>query len=289
MIDGRPALRIERRLAHPPEKVWRALTEPGQLSQWYPFRALRMDLRPGGMIHFEGDGGTVMDAVITELDPPRVFAFSEHAPEEMPRESDDLVHFELRPDPPDGCLLIFTHVFDDRPAAASYASGWHSCLAALALLLDERPVEWPTSSFDLYETYVAEFGLNAGITEETPEGWRVRFERQLMHQPVDKVWAVLTEGGSAEAGGPPPRPFTTSGVQAGPVTDVEAQARLEYGWRQDDRPAGRVRWKLSTGPGGARITLTQTGPDDLPAERVTALTAWQTHLDHLVKELREMS
>ena len=26
--EGRPALRFTRRLAHPPEKVWRALTEP---------------------------------------------------------------------------------------------------------------------------------------------------------------------------------------------------------------------------------------------------------------------
>ena len=27
-VDGRPVLRMERRLAHPPEKVWRAIHEP---------------------------------------------------------------------------------------------------------------------------------------------------------------------------------------------------------------------------------------------------------------------
>ena len=29
-------LRFERRLAHPPEKVWRALTEPEHLAAWFP-------------------------------------------------------------------------------------------------------------------------------------------------------------------------------------------------------------------------------------------------------------
>src|SRR5215207_7904670 len=135
---GRPMLRIERRIAHAPEKVWRAITEPAHLSQWYPFQATELDLRVGGKIRFDNGQGMTMDAVVTELDPPRLFAFSEQAPAEMQRESRDLVHFELRPDGA-GCLLIFTHTFDDRPAAASYASGWQICLDGLELLLDGRP------------------------------------------------------------------------------------------------------------------------------------------------------
>ena len=34
-IDGRPALRFERRLAHPIERVWRAVTEPAELARWF--------------------------------------------------------------------------------------------------------------------------------------------------------------------------------------------------------------------------------------------------------------
>jgi uncharacterized protein YndB with AHSA1/START domain len=34
-IDGRPALRIERRLAHTVARVWRAVTEPDELAQWF--------------------------------------------------------------------------------------------------------------------------------------------------------------------------------------------------------------------------------------------------------------
>ena len=95
--DGRPTLRFERHLKHPPELVWQAITEPAQLNAWYPLRALAIDLRIGGRIEFDG-----MHAVVTQLDPPKVFAFSEHAPPEMPRESDDLV-------PPTGLLLAARH------------------------------------------------------------------------------------------------------------------------------------------------------------------------------------
>ncbi|HKC74762.1 MAG TPA: SRPBCC domain-containing protein [Chloroflexota bacterium] len=35
-IDGRWQLRFTRKLAHPPEKVWRALTEPAHLAAWFP-------------------------------------------------------------------------------------------------------------------------------------------------------------------------------------------------------------------------------------------------------------
>ncbi|MGW4592021.1 hypothetical protein [Amycolatopsis thermoflava] len=38
--DGLAALVFERHLKHPPEKVWRALTEPGELATWFPVHVL---------------------------------------------------------------------------------------------------------------------------------------------------------------------------------------------------------------------------------------------------------
>src|SRR5215211_7251136 len=35
-VDGRPALRFERRLAHPVERVWRAVTDPDEMPAWFP-------------------------------------------------------------------------------------------------------------------------------------------------------------------------------------------------------------------------------------------------------------
>ena len=38
-IDGRPALRFERRLAWPVERVWQAVSEPAELERWFPAAA----------------------------------------------------------------------------------------------------------------------------------------------------------------------------------------------------------------------------------------------------------
>ena len=183
-VDGRPALRLERHLRHPPETVWRAITEVGQLNAWYPIRALSIDLRVGGRIQFEG-----MHAVVTQLDPPKVFAFSEHAPPEMHRESDDLIHFALSPEG-DGCLLVFTHVFDDRPAAASYASGWTVCLNALSALVSGEEIRIERPSDEHHEQLIRQFGLDQGSVERVGDGYQIRFERQLT-RPVEVVQAAI--------------------------------------------------------------------------------------------------
>jgi uncharacterized protein YndB with AHSA1/START domain len=276
--QGRTVLRMERRLTHPPAKVWRALTDPAELSSWYPFTATEIELRVGGTIRFDLgsnphlDVTTTMDAVITELDPPRVFAFREPAGVVLEREGDNLLHFELRPDPA-GCLLVFTHAFHDRPAAAANAAGWIACFEAMDATLAGRPAPEP-DFVGRHESYVDQFDLLAGSTEDTPDGWRVRFERQLMMQPAERLWAALAVPAPV-VGDPPPAAFTTAGVDAGPVTAVEAPKLLEY----EVRGGGAVRWELSWHPAGARVTLTQTGPRG--RSRADAHTAWRDRLRRL--------
>jgi uncharacterized protein YndB with AHSA1/START domain len=282
-IDGRTVLRMERRLAHPQALVWRALTEPAELSQWFP-ATVKMDLSIGAEVHFDADAGgsTSQAGKIIELDPPRLFAFSW---------DDDLLRWELRPEA-DGCLLIFTHTFDDRAGAASFASGWQECLQAMELLLDQKPVTIGRPTAELHDSYVDAFGLDSGAAEETAGGWRVRFERQLT-QPAVAVWETLAgsppANGGPAVGTPVPPAFTTGLVPPGAITEVEMPALLEYEWRHQDRPAGRVRWELSDQRGtghGARLVLTQTGPAELADERSTALSAWRHHLHSLARQLR---
>lgn len=284
-IDGRSALRIERRFAHPREKVWRALTQPQDLHQWFPFD-VEMDPEADRKIRFieEGGAGPATEGTITEFDPPRLLAYTW---------GDDLLRYELRPDD-GGCLLVFTHSFDDRAGAASFATGWHGCLEVLAMVLDGRPAEWPGPRPELHEAYVAAFGLDKGSAELTTDGWRVRFERQLT-RPVDDAWALLNAPAPAAStsdadapviGGPVPPSAATAQFPARTVTAVEVPALLEYDWQHEDRPGGRVRWELSAGTGhGARLTFTQTGPGAHADERFVALAAWRTHIAALAKQL----
>ncbi|ETK34935.1 SRPBCC family protein [Microbispora sp. ATCC PTA-5024] len=263
---GRTVLRMERTLAHPVEKVWRAVTRPAELAHWYPFPVAELDLQVGGKIRFTNQDGTTADGVVTEADRPRVFAFRQDAPAGMRYEGETEIRIELRPEE-GGCLLVFTQVFHDRPAAASYASGWQVCLDALEATLDDRPVRLPEDNFPhLHESYVAAFGLAEGTAERDGDGWRVRFERQLT-RPVEEVWRRLG-GPSARVGAPAPGPYGT-------ISGVEDRALLEA----ED---GRVRWELSQGTGhGARLTVTETGLAD-PAP---ALAAWRDRIEALARDL----
>ena len=115
------------------QRVWRAITEPDELAEWFPSN-VEVDLESGGRMHFEFPAGEMtLDGEVTELDQPRVFAFLW---------GEDQLRFELEPDG-DGCRLHLTVKLDARNKAARDAAGWHVCLDALERLLSGEAVEEP--------------------------------------------------------------------------------------------------------------------------------------------------
>ena len=149
-VDGRPALRFERRFDHPVERVWRAITEPAELERWF---VAPVDWKPeaGEVFESMGEAGT-----ITELDPPRLIAYTWGG---------ELLRFELRPDA-GGCTLVFTHVFDDRALGAQHAAGWEIYLDRLDAHLaggflgeEEAHAAFP----ELHERYAERFGLDPEV------------------------------------------------------------------------------------------------------------------------------
>jgi uncharacterized protein YndB with AHSA1/START domain len=283
-VDGRSVLRIERRLAHPARKVWRAVTEPAHLATWFPSEVEIPELAVGAKLRFvfAGGEGPTLDGTITELDPPWIFGFT--------WDEDDL-RIELRPDDGGrGCVLVFTHAFADSAGAASFAAGWEVCLAALDTALRDEPVAPPErDSMDArHEALVAELGLGEGTVSSAGAdgGWTVRFERQLV-RPAETAWAVLLDGADVPSvGGTVPSGFTVGAFVAGPVTAVSPTAVLAYDWQHEGTAAGEVRWELTTGTGhGARLVVTQTGPAALTEERQTALVAWRTRIEDLASSL----
>ena len=127
--DDRVALRFERVLRHPPERVWTALTEPGELFSWHPtpFEVHPADAGATGTVTFLPGGDVEMpEGELLDYDPPRVIAYDW---------GEDQLRWELSAHD-DGCLLVLTHTFGDRFKAARDAAGWHLCLEALSSLLD---------------------------------------------------------------------------------------------------------------------------------------------------------
>ncbi|MFJ7998181.1 SRPBCC family protein [Streptomyces sp. NPDC096310] len=274
--DGRSALRMERRLPHPPQKVWAALTDPAALGRWFPSE-VTVDLTPGGAMGFRfpgaapGDPG--MTGTVTDVEEPRLFAFTWGT---------DHLSWTVTPDG-EGSLLTLVHTFGDRPGAASFASGWHLCVGALARFLDGAPADAGRDRGGLHESYISRFGLDRGTAEpvgpDGSEGWRVRFERQLV-RPAETVWAVLSAGIEPVAGLPVPEGFTVAGAPAGPVTEVRAPRSLTYAVE----PHSSVTWELGEGTGhGARLVLTQTGPVGWDTD--AALAAWRARIEQLAAAL----
>lgn len=118
-VDDRPAVRFERRLAHPPHVVWRMVTDPAELKHWFPCE-VEVELRVGGPMRFVFSPDFALDGEVIELDEPRRFAFLWGV---------DVLRFELAPDGED-TLLTMVHVLNEEgeDAVAKTAAGWHVCL-----------------------------------------------------------------------------------------------------------------------------------------------------------------
>jgi uncharacterized protein YndB with AHSA1/START domain len=152
-IDERPALRFERRIGHPVEAVWEAITQPSELAHWFPCE-VEVELRLGGPMTFHfpemalPDAASTLLGEVTEYDPPRRFAFTW---------GEDHLHFALDPSDDDAATILrFTVELDTRDKAARDAAGWHVCLDALERQLDGAEIERPYPPGDwrtLYEDY----------------------------------------------------------------------------------------------------------------------------------------
>lgn len=137
--------RIERtvELAHPPGKVWAALTTAEGLSSWFGHVA-EIDLRPGAAVSmtFTAESVTVRMRV-ERVEPPAVFGYTWDIfglPEEDPRRT--YVEFTLEPVPAGTRLTVtesgFAQLPDDiyRKAFDGNTEGWGEELAELAAYLD---------------------------------------------------------------------------------------------------------------------------------------------------------
>jgi uncharacterized protein YndB with AHSA1/START domain len=258
-VGGKPVLRFERTVKHPPAKVWRAITESEQLAAWFPAE-VQLDLTPGAAMRFTFPDQAPVDGTSTgevlEVDPPRLFSF---------RWKTDVLRFELSPSG-DGCLIRFSQVIGGgRIAAGRNAIGWDVCLDALDALLDGREFVAPSEWLGPMEAYIREFGLDEG----TLEGNRVRFVRDLVWKSAADVWALLVEDSEPVVGGEPPVRATNAYVPVEPVTVVSPPHVLAY---------GPVRWEVVHDPEeGTRVELTH----DLPpgADAAVALAAWHVQLE----------
>ena len=70
---GEP-VRREVVIAAPPETVWEALTDAGEIAAWFGAEA-DVDVRPGGPVRFRWADGSERRGLVVEVDAPRRLVF----------------------------------------------------------------------------------------------------------------------------------------------------------------------------------------------------------------------
>lgn len=152
--DGMSVLRFRRRLAHPQEKVWRAITEDAHLAEWFP-TTIEGTRAAGAPLHFSFREGEAepFDGEMLTFDPPVLMEL---------RWADDVLRFELSAEGT-GCVLDLVVTFPQYAKAARDGAGWHVCLEQLVFACDGTPMPWkpPDRWRAVHRGYVERLGPEA--------------------------------------------------------------------------------------------------------------------------------
>lgn len=160
--DGRWRLRFRRELRYPRTTVWRAVTEPDQLAEWFP-STIEGERRTGAELRFTFPDSAAVDPIpgrMVELRAPECLEFSWGA---------DLIRIELR-ELPDGTELTLFDTIEDVGKGARDGAGWHTCLDALAESLAGGPEprqrlgDWSAA----HRAYQRRFGARASTIGPPP-------------------------------------------------------------------------------------------------------------------------
>ncbi len=162
---------LVRDLAHPPARVWQALTKPEHLREWAPFDS-DQDLGAAGTAKLTTVGAPtplVSETQVKRADAPKLLEFSWGGQD---------IRWELEPLGSSGTRLTLWHNIDRRFIAMG-AAGWHICIDVLDRLLAGHPI-----------------GRMVGPDAMKFDGW------QRLHAEYAKLFGVETPGWSPDASKP---------------------------------------------------------------------------------------
>jgi len=138
---------LVRELRHPPEKVWRALTEPAHLREWAPFDSDGSMGTAGATVKLTTVGAPaphITETTVTRADAPRLLEYGWGGND---------MRWELEAVGGGTRLTLWAGI--DRRFISMGAAGWHICLDVLDRLLGGTPV-----------------GRMVGVKSMAFEGWQ---------------------------------------------------------------------------------------------------------------------
>ncbi|MFC0534136.1 SRPBCC domain-containing protein [Phytohabitans kaempferiae] len=141
---------MRRRFPHPPERLWRMITEPERLARWSPVVPDRTLNEPGPATCREHPDDDPLDAEVLIADAPRKLVH---------RWGREILDWTITRTE-GGATLELRQTLDEHTRATLYAAGWQVCLGRLAADEDgvdrERVVgerAWAYGCQELIERY----------------------------------------------------------------------------------------------------------------------------------------
>ena len=127
---------VEREIAHPPEKLWRALTQPHLIAEWL----MRNDFAPvvGHRFTLSGDWGSVECDVLT-IEPGKMLTYTwNHVHDDPAYDLRSVVSFTLTPTASGTLLRMEQTGFrpEQKQAFGGAKAGWQEFLGKLEQVLE---------------------------------------------------------------------------------------------------------------------------------------------------------
>jgi uncharacterized protein YndB with AHSA1/START domain len=272
-----PNLTVERSLwiAAPRERVWRAITEPDQIAQWFLPPALGAQLKRGE----RGKLSVLLGPMEVELadlefaDPPRRLT-TRGLPDRLLATT-----YVLEPERDGTHVTVTMTGFEALPLDAGQerlapsGRGWEKALANLKAYVEGAALPHP-------EGFVASL---FGYRRETP--LKLAVERSLwLAAPRERVWHAITDPRQIEQWFSPGTPWRASALEVGGKLSVyDANTGLDTHTQVIEvlEPPHRLvtrsmvpppeapqvtTWTLEEEEGGTRLTLTHSGYEQEPED-----------------------
>jgi uncharacterized protein YndB with AHSA1/START domain len=123
---------VERDIPYPPEKIWRALTQPHLIAEWL----MQNDFAPvaGRRFNLRGDWGGVLDCEVLLIEPPTTLSYTWNFAHDDPAYAlQSVVTFTLTPTATGTHLRVEQVGFrpDQKQAFGGANAGWRQFLAKL--------------------------------------------------------------------------------------------------------------------------------------------------------------
>ena len=128
---------VEREIAHPPAKLWRALTQPHLIAEWLMANDFVPDV--GHRFQLRGDWGGVLDCEVLEVEPGESLSYTwNHRHADAAYDLESVVTFTLTPAGAGTLLRMEQAGFrpDQKQALGGAKYGWQQFFGKLEQLLD---------------------------------------------------------------------------------------------------------------------------------------------------------